>query len=110
MNARLFAGWQARDLLAQDPRQTSFALFFVATLGGNLLLILAADLAGFYFGYALMTFAAYGLVVHKGSPEAWQAGRVYLVMALLAAGFGIKAGALARHTGRRPAVALVSCD
>lgn len=79
----LFAGWQARDLLADDPRQTGFALFFLATLGGNLLLILAADLAGFYFGYALMTFAAYGLVVHKGSPEAQQAGRVYLVMALL---------------------------
>jgi formate hydrogenlyase subunit 3/multisubunit Na+/H+ antiporter MnhD subunit len=33
--------------------------------------------------FALMTFAAYGLVVHTGSAEAHRAGRVYLVMAVL---------------------------
>jgi len=30
-----------------------------------------------------MTFAAYGLVVHDGSPQARRAGRIYLVMAVL---------------------------
>ena len=79
----LFAGMQARDQLADDPHRTRFALFFLATLAGNLLLILAADLAGFYLGYALMTFAAYGLIVHKGSAQALLAGKVYLTMALL---------------------------
>ena len=77
------AGYQARHQLAGDPHARRFAGFFLATLAGNLLLILAADLPGFYLGYALMTFAAYGLIVHKGSAEALRAGRVYLVMALL---------------------------
>ena len=77
------AGYQARHQLAGDAHEGRFAGFFLATLAGNLLLILAADLAGFYLGYALMTFAAYGLIVHKGSAETLRAGRVYLVMALL---------------------------
>jgi formate hydrogenlyase subunit 3/multisubunit Na+/H+ antiporter MnhD subunit len=77
------AGYQARHQLADDPHARLFTGFFLATLAGNLLLILAADLAGFYLGYALMTFAAYGLIVHKGSAEALRAGRVYLLMALL---------------------------
>jgi formate hydrogenlyase subunit 3/multisubunit Na+/H+ antiporter MnhD subunit len=77
------AGYQARHQLAGDPHARRFAGFFLATLAGNLLLILAADLPGFYLGYALMTFAAYGLIIHKGSAEALRAGRVYLVMALL---------------------------
>ena len=79
----LFAGLQARDQLADAVHGSRFAGLFLATMAGNLLLILAQDLAGFYLGYALMTFAAYGLIVHKGSAEARQAGRIYMVMAVL---------------------------
>jgi len=43
----------------------------------------AGDIASFYSFFAIMTFAAYGLVVHDGSPQARRAGRIYLVMAVL---------------------------
>lgn len=59
-----------------------FARFWFLVLAGQAWLLLAADLAGFYAGYLLMTLAAFGLVVHTGSAEAWRAGRVYLVLAL----------------------------
>ncbi len=70
------AGTRVRDGGAR------FAGFWLATLAGQALALLAADLAGFYAGYLLMTLAAYGLVIHAGSAEAWRAGRVYLVLAL----------------------------
>lgn len=60
-----------------------FCVFWVLTLAGNLGLCVSADIASFYSFFALMTFAGYGLVVHEGSGEADQAGRVYLIMAVL---------------------------
>lgn len=79
----LAAGLFARAYLADDPRRARFWVFFLAALSGNLGLVLAQDVASFYFFYALMTFAAYGLVVHAGAGAARRAGRVYLVMALV---------------------------
>jgi formate hydrogenlyase subunit 3/multisubunit Na+/H+ antiporter MnhD subunit len=79
----LVAGVYARAYLAQDPCRLRFWVFFLATQAGNLGLVLALDAVSFYLAFALMTFAAYGLVVHEGSPEALRAGRVYLVMAVL---------------------------
>lgn len=69
-----------------------FAVCFLLTLLGNLAAITALDLTTFYLSFAVMTFAAYGLVVHEGTPEAVRAGRIYLVLAiagevLLLAGF-----------------------
>ena len=60
-----------------------FCTFWGLTLAGNLGLVMAGDIASFYSFFALMTFAAYGLVVHDGSSQARRAGRVYLVMAVL---------------------------
>lgn len=77
------AGVYARRYLAGDPRRARFFVFFLATCAGNLGLLLARDIASFYFFFALMTFAAYGLVVHEGTAAARRAGRVYLVMAVL---------------------------
>ncbi|WP_437886321.1 complex I subunit 5 family protein [Sorangium sp. So ce307] len=73
----------ARAYLAGDPDRARFWVFFLATLSGNLGLVLAQDVASFYLFFALMTFAAYGLIVHDGTGAARRAGRVYLVMALL---------------------------
>jgi formate hydrogenlyase subunit 3/multisubunit Na+/H+ antiporter MnhD subunit len=86
------AGVHARAYTAGDDRRRSFFVFFLLTMSGNLLLILARDLASFYMAFALMTFAAYPLVVHRGDAAALRAGRVYIVMAvigetLLLAGF-----------------------
>lgn len=89
----LGAGIHARGYLQDDPHRARFELFWLLTLVGNLVLILALDIATFYAGFALMTFAAYGLVVHTGEPDARRAGRVYLVMAVLGEGL-ILAGIL----------------
>jgi formate hydrogenlyase subunit 3/multisubunit Na+/H+ antiporter MnhD subunit len=78
----LASGVFARTYLAEDPARARFWGFFLLTASGNLGLVVARDVASFYFFYVLMTFAAYGLVVHAGSPEARRAGRVYVVMAL----------------------------
>lgn len=60
-----------------------FTLFWLATMVGNFALILANDIASFYTGFALMTFAGYGLVVHTLSKDALRAGRIYMAMAIL---------------------------
>jgi formate hydrogenlyase subunit 3/multisubunit Na+/H+ antiporter MnhD subunit len=73
------AGWFAADAVTQG--RTRFGLCWLLTLAGQALALLAADLGSFYFGYTLMTVAAYGLVVHSGGDEARRAGRVYLVLA-----------------------------
>jgi hydrogenase-4 component B len=79
----LAAGFYARGYMAGDARGESFRLLWLAAMSGNFGLILALDVASFYASFALMTFAAYGLVIHAHSAEALRAGRVYLVMAIV---------------------------
>lgn len=79
----LLAGHYAVGYLREDPSRGRFMGLFCLTGLGNLLLPMSLDAASFYLAFALMTFAAYGLVIHTGSPEARRAGRVYLVMALV---------------------------
>lgn len=67
----------------RESESRRFGIFWGLTLAGNLGLVLAADVAGFYSFFTLMTLAGYGLVVHSGDGEAFRAGRVYLVMAIL---------------------------
>ncbi|QJQ97040.1 hypothetical protein HIO72_05975 [Halomonas sp. PA5] len=74
-------------------RLTSFSLLWPLTLAGLLLLIVAEDIASFYAGFTLMTFAAYGLVVNDGSDAARRGGHAYLIMALFGEGL-ILAGLL----------------
>jgi hydrogenase-4 component B len=78
----LAAGFYARGYMAGDARGESFRVLWLATMSGNFGLILALDVASFYASFALMTFAAYGLVIHSRSAEALRAGRIYLVMAI----------------------------
>ncbi|MBK1703555.1 complex I subunit 5 family protein [Halochromatium glycolicum] len=99
------AGGYARGYLAAEQawaaagdrdargRLLRFALFWLLTLCGNLLLLLAEDIASFYLGFALMTFAAYPLVIHSGRREARIGGLAYLVLAVLGEGM-ILAGLL----------------
>lgn len=99
------AGWYARGYFAAEQAQAAagdtdsrarllrFALFWPLTLCGNLLLLVAEDIASFYLGFALMTFSAYPLVIHSGSREARTGGLAYLVMAVLGEGM-ILAGLL----------------
>lgn len=98
----LLAGWFARGWLRDDAAKHRFWAFFLAAQAGNIGVCLALDAASFYLLFALMSFAAYGLVVHSGSAEALRAGRVYLAMAvlgeaLLVAGMLLAVGAADSH-------------
>ena len=73
----------ARTYVADSPRRDSFWFFFLMTMAGTHGAIVSADVATFYLCYALMTFAAYGLIVHERTADARRAGRVYLALALL---------------------------
>lgn len=76
------AGIFATGYLPGDDRRQRFGFFFLLTMSGNLGLIIAADATTFYTSFVVMTFAAYGLVIHSGTEEALRAGRIYLVMAI----------------------------
>ncbi len=78
----LVAGTAARRYHAGDALRLRMWVAWLLALAGNLWLVLALDAAGFYAGFALMTFAGYALVVHAGTDEARRAGRIYLVMAV----------------------------
>ncbi|MDR5907632.1 complex I subunit 5 family protein [Franzmannia qiaohouensis] len=92
-----YLGGKARRARHGDPDAErdlqAFVLLWPLTLAGNLMLIVAEDIASFYTGFAIMTFAAYGLVVNAGSREAYRGGRAYLIMAILGEGM-ILAGLL----------------
>ena len=78
----MICGRYARANLVQDPRQHRFFAFFLTSMTGNLGTVLAADMITFYFFFALMSFASYGLVVHEGGAESLRAGRVYIAFVI----------------------------
>src|SRR5690606_5012679 len=79
----LGAGHYAAAYHAPDPRRVRLHVFFLITLAGNLLLVLAADAVTFYLGFLTMSLAAYGLIAHADTPKARRAGRVYIVLVVL---------------------------
>jgi formate hydrogenlyase subunit 3/multisubunit Na+/H+ antiporter MnhD subunit len=85
------AGFYARGYLAKDPKRNRFFAFFLLTGTGNLGLILARDMISFYLFFVLMTFAAYGLIIHDRTAEARRAGLVYIVLAVIGEVFLITA-------------------
>lgn len=77
--AGLYAWYNHKD----DPHARRFQAFWLLTLTGNLLLLIALDAISFYIGFTLMSLSAYGLIIHKGGPEPIQAGRLYVQLAVL---------------------------
>jgi hydrogenase-4 component B len=75
------AVWIAAGASVRRDVGPGFAGLWLVTLTGNLTLLLAGDVVTLYGGFAVMTFAAYGLVVHDRSAAALRAGRVYVVLA-----------------------------
>lgn len=100
----LAAGWFSRTSTLQDPNARRFWVFFLASMAGNIGLVIARDVASFYALFALMTFAAYGLVIHQCDAEARRAARVYFVLAFL--GELLLLGALFFVTRGDPAVSI----
>jgi formate hydrogenlyase subunit 3/multisubunit Na+/H+ antiporter MnhD subunit len=75
------AGLAARVQVRERPRL--FAAFWGLSAAGTVTVPIAADLVTFYLAFGLMTFAAYGLVVHDRTDAALFAGRVYVVMSVI---------------------------
>ncbi|MCC5826737.1 proton-conducting transporter membrane subunit [Alkalimonas sp.] len=65
-----------------NQRKVLYWSSFSLAMVGNLLLLLAQDVLGFYLGFALMSLSAYGLVIHSGKGAARRAGRLYLQLAI----------------------------
>ena len=78
----LFAALYAYLTMGGDTRLGRFGAFFLLACGGNMLLIVAADIVGFYLGFALMGLAATGLIAHRRSQHVRRAGRIYLAWTL----------------------------
>ena len=55
-----------------------FNVFFLMAMAGNFLLILAMDMATFYFGFALMGLSASGLIIDKVTQENKKVVGLYL--------------------------------
>jgi hydrogenase-4 component B len=81
--AWLFAALAAAEKFRNDPHRHRFAGYFLTSMGGNFGLILARDILDFYLFFALMSFSAYGLIIHNRTAAAAKAGRVYLVLVFL---------------------------
>jgi formate hydrogenlyase subunit 3/multisubunit Na+/H+ antiporter MnhD subunit len=79
----LLAALSCRSLFSESPGTNRLNVFFLAAMSGNFGLILAQDMLGYYLFFALMSFAAYGLVVHNATEEARKAGRIYLIFVVL---------------------------
>ncbi len=78
-----FIGLFARFALTDDAGRVRFLRFYLASMTGSLGIIFAQDVATFSLFFALMTFAAYGLIVHEGTEAARRAGRLYLALAVV---------------------------
>lgn len=75
--------FSCHSLLKNDKKRLRFLIFFLTAMAGNFGLILARGMLGYYLFFAVMSFAAYGLVVHKETTDAIKAGRIYLILVMI---------------------------
>jgi formate hydrogenlyase subunit 3/multisubunit Na+/H+ antiporter MnhD subunit len=83
----VIAGAYASTYLRGDPNAGRFAEWWLLTLTGNIGVFLAADLVSFYLTYSVVSLAAYGLIVHDGTPGSLRAGIIYVALAVLGEAF-----------------------
>jgi multicomponent Na+:H+ antiporter subunit D len=79
--------------LEGSPNRTRFFSFFSLCVTATTGIALAGDLFTFVFFFEALTWATYPLVVHRGTPEAIRAGRLYLIYTL-GAGAALVLGAV----------------
>lgn len=79
--------------LEGSPNRTRFFSFFSLCVTATTGLAMAGDLFTFVLFYEALTWTTYPLIVHRGTKEAVQAGRTYLVYTLTAGAF-LMVGAL----------------
>lgn len=79
----IVAGFCAPSFLKGSLNKGRFVVCWLLVLTGSLGIFMAADLAGFFLFFAMVSLPAYGLVIHDGTPEARTAGAIYVGFALL---------------------------
>lgn len=83
--------------LEQSPNRARFFGFFSLCVAATMGVASAGNLFTFFIFYELLTLATWPLVVHRGTPEAFAAGRVYLAYTL-AGGVLLLIGMVWLHT------------
>ena len=83
----IVAGGYASTYLRGNPDAGRFAEWWLLTLTGSLGVFIAADLVSFYLTYSVVSLAAYGLIVHDGTPVSLRAGINYVALAVLGEAF-----------------------
>lgn len=78
------AGVSIRAHIGDFSRARRLHVFHLLAMTGNLGLIVAADLASLYFFFTLMSFAAYGLILHERHAAARRAARIYVAFTVFA--------------------------
>ncbi len=68
--------------LEDSPHRSRFFGFFSLCVSSTTGIALAGDLISFIMFYEMLTISTYPLVVHRGTPEALRAGRIYLAYTL----------------------------
>jgi multicomponent Na+:H+ antiporter subunit D len=64
----------------QAPRQTSFYVCFAIAIAATMGVALSGNLFTLFLFYEILTLSTYPLVIHRATPEAKRAGRLYLIM------------------------------
>lgn len=88
------AGAYAMRWRRESTGNNRFVAWWLVTLTGSLGVFVAADMATFYLAYAMVSLAAYWLVVDDGTAQARRAGAIYVSFALLGEAFLLLAFAL----------------
>ena len=83
----IVAGAYASAYLHGDVNAGRFAEWWLLTLTGNIGVFITADLVTFYLTFSMVSLAAWGLIVHDGTPGGRRAGIVYVALAVLGEAF-----------------------
>jgi multicomponent Na+:H+ antiporter subunit D len=65
-----------------EPRQTSFYVYFAIALGSAIGVAFAKNLFTLFLFYEALTLSTYPLVAHRQNREAMRSGRIYLMLLL----------------------------
>lgn len=79
----MLAGISARESFVSGATSHRVFIVYLVTLTGMFGLSLAQDLPTFTLFYALLTFAAYGLIIVEQTVTAHRAGLAYLILAVV---------------------------
>ena len=83
VGALLYGAALTAVTLGHTERPGQLAAYLLVSYVGNVGVYLAWDTGTFYLAFAVMSFAAYGLVIHTRTLGALRAGRVYLSLTVL---------------------------